>query len=260
MKLLLLLAGLVTAALPTAEAAAQTLGTVRVRAGAGAQIRPEWPGADETEIAPYPNLSIATGDRPFGFGAPDDSLSIKLLSSGGFTAGPVLAIEGSRKNSEVGAPVGKVSTTIEIGAFVQHYLTDSFRLRGELRKGIGGHEGLVGQAGADHVWRDGDRYAFSIGPRLLFSDARYQRAFFGVTPEAALASGLAPYRPDGGVYAVAATSGLQYSLGGNWGLFGYARYERLVGDARKSPIIRELGSPNQFSAGLGVNYTFTIRL
>jgi outer membrane protein len=81
-----------------------------------------------------------------------------------------------------------------------------------------------------------------------------------VTPEAALASGLPVYRPDGGLHSVAANSALHYSLGGGWGMFGYARYERLVGDARKSPIVREFGSPNQYSAGIGLNRTFTIKL
>ena len=98
----------------------------------------------------------------------------------------------------------------------------------------------------------------SIGPRLLFSDARYQRAYFGVTPAASLASGLPAYRPGGGVHAVALASGLTYALNNRWGLFGYARYERLVGDAARSPIIRELGSRNQLSGGIGLNYPFTI--
>ena len=260
MKSLIALAGLATVALPIAEAHAQVIGTYRVRPGLGAQVRPEFPGADSSEWLPYVSFSVAKDDKPFGFGAPDDSLGVKLFSSGDFSAGPVVAIEGSRKESDVGAPVGKVPRTFEVGAFVQHDLSPSFRLRGEARKGIGGHEGLIGSVGADHVWRDGDNYAISLGPRLLFSDARYQRAYFGVSEEAAIASGLEPHRPGGGLHAVAATSGMQYSLGGGWGLFGYARYERLIGDARKSPIVREFGSPNQFSAGLGVNRTFTIRL
>ena len=102
-------------------------------------------------------------------------------------------------------------------------------------------------------------YVFSVGPRLLYSDSRYQRAFFGVTPEAALASGLPAYKPGGGFHAVAAAAGLHYSLGGALGLFGYARAERLIGDARKSPVVKELGSPNQYSAGLGLSYTLTVR-
>jgi outer membrane protein len=39
-------------------------------------------------------------------------------------------------------------------------------------------------------------------------------------------------------------------------MFGFARYERLVGDAAKSPIVRELGSRNQLSGGAGLSYTF----
>lgn len=257
---MLALAVLATAALPIAQAQAQVVGTFRVRPGLGVQVRPEFPGADSSELVPYLDFSVARDERPFGVGAPDDSLGVRLFTSGGFSAGPVVAIQGSRKESDVGAPVGKVPTTLEAGAFVQHHFGDSFRLRGEARRGVGGHDGIIGSLGADHIWRDGDRYAVTLGPRILFSDARYQRSYFGVSEQAALASGLEPYRPGGGIHAVAAASGLQYSLGGGWGLFGYARYERLIGDARKSPIVREFGSPNQFSAGLGVNRTFTIRL
>jgi outer membrane protein len=66
------------------------------------------------------------------------------------------------------------------------------------------------------------------------------------------------YRPSGGVHAVAVASGVTYALSNRWGLFGFARYERLVGDAAKSPIVRQFGSRNQLSGGIGLNYTFTI--
>lgn len=230
----------------------------RVRPGLGAQIRPQYPGADQSEWLPYVKFSIAREGKPFGFSAPDDAFGIALLSSGPFRAGPAVAIQGSRKDPEVGAPLGKVKTTIEAGGFVEFNVADQVRLRGDLRKGINGHEGLIGSIGADQIWRDGDRYVFSVGPRLLFSDARYQRAYFGVTPEAALATGLPAYRPGGGLHAVAAAAGLHYSLGGSIGLFGYARAERLVGDAAKSPVVEELGSRNQLSAGAGISYTFTV--
>ena len=213
----------------------------------------------QREAAPLWDIDIARGDNPFSFEAPDDSFGIDLISAGRFSAGPAANIESSRKDSDVGAPVGKVPTTFEAGAFAQYEISDSVRLRGELRKGIGGHKGLVGAVGADWIARDGDRYVFSVGPRLLFSDGRYQRAYFGVTPAAALASGLPAYRPGGGVHAVALASGLSYQFTPRWGLFGYGRYEHLVGDAAKSPIVRELGSRNQLSGGVGLSYTFTIR-
>lgn len=250
----------VAAILPAWSAAhAQDSRDIRVRMGLGAQLRPEFIGADGTSVVPLFHVNLARGTKEFSFGAPDDSPSVALVSKQGFSFGPAGNIEGRRKESEVGAPVGSAPRTFEAGAFAQYLAGDSFRLRAELLKGINGHEGLVGEVAADKIWRNGDRYVVSVGPRVLFSDARYQRAYFGVSPAASLASGLPAYRPGGGVHGVALASGVSYELSRNWGVFGYARYERLVGHAAKSPIIREFGSRNQLSGGLGLNYTFTIR-
>lgn len=239
--------------------AAQDSGDTRVRVGLGAQLRPEFVGADDKDIGPLWDIDIAHGAEEFPFEAPDYAFGIPVVSTGGFSFGPAANLASKRKESDVGAPVGRVPMTIEAGGFASYELSKSVYLRAELLKGIGGHKGLVGAIGADQVWRDGDRYVFSIGPRLLLSDGRYQRAYFGITPEAALASGLPEYRPSGGIHGVAAASGLSYQFNPRWGLFGFARYERLVGDAAKSPIVRDLGSRNQLSGGIGLNYTFTIR-
>jgi len=243
----------------SAPAVAQDENDYRVRVGLGGQIKPKFVGSDESRILPLFDFDLARGADPFAVEAPDDSFGIRLFSKGGFSAGPAANIQSKRKNSDVGADVGKVSTTVEVGGFVQYQASESIRLRGDLRKGIGGHDGLVGSFGADYFWRDGDKYVLSIGPRVLASDGRFQRAYFGVDNAAALATGLPAYRPDGGVYAVAATSGLSYQFDSRFGLFGYARYERLVGDAADSPIIREYGSRNQLAGGLGLNYTFTVK-
>lgn len=256
MKQLLIASSLL---LPAWSAAvAQDTGDIRVRIGAGAALRPTFIGSDDTSVAPLFHVNTARGTHPFSFGAPDDSPSIALVSKDGFSFGPAGNVMGRRKASDVGAPVDSVSRTFEAGAFAQYLVAGSFRVRAELLKGINGHKGLVGTVGADKIWRDGDRYVFSIGPRLLFSDARFQRAYFGVSPAASLASGLPVYRPGGGAHAVAVASGLSYQLGGPWGVFGYARYGRLIGHAKKSSIIREFGSRNQFSGGVGLNYTFTV--
>jgi outer membrane protein len=251
-----------SAILLTASSAAYAQGStdVRIRVGLGGQLRPKFIGSDDTELAPLWRIDIARGTNQFRFKAPDDSLAIAVVSKDGFSFGPAANLEPGRKNSDVGVPLGKVKMTIEAGAFAQYQAGDSIRVRGEVRKGIGGHNGVVGALGVDKIWRNGDQYVFSIGPRVLFSDSRYQRAFFEVTPAASLATGLPAYRPGGGIHAVALESGLSYQLNNRFGLFGFARYERLVGDAAKSPIVRELGSRNQLSGGLGLNYTFNIKL
>jgi outer membrane protein len=247
------------ALVPIQPASAQDAGTIRIRAGIGGETRPEFIGAEGNEWAPLFDLAIAKDGEPFSAGAPDDNFAIKLVKSGGFTFGPVANIQSGRKDKDVGIAIGRIKTTIEGGAFAQYQLSDSLRLRGEVRKGFGGHRGVVASLGGDYVWRDGDRYVISLGPRLLLSDGRYQRAWFGVSPQASLATDLPEYRPGGGIHAVAATSGAHVAISKNFGLFGFARYERLIGDAAKSPFIREYGSRNQASAGLGLTYTFSVR-
>ena len=239
-------------------ALAQDSDDLRVRVGLGAQLRPEFIGSDDHELGPLFDLDFARGSNEFKFEAPDYRFGIPILSSSGFALGPAAAFASSRKESDVGAPVGKVKSTFELGGFASYAVSENIHLRAEIVKGLGGHEGVVGQIGADGVWRDGDRYVVSVGPRLLFSNARYQRAYFEVTPAAALATGLPEYRPNGGIHGVAVASGLSTQFTPRIGLFGYARYERLVGDAADSPIVRELGSRNQLSGGVGLNYTFTI--
>ena len=50
--------------------------------------------------------------------------------------------------------------------------------------------------------------------------------------------------------------GLLYQLDRHWGLYGYAKYERLIADAADSPIVRTIGSRNQFSGGVALTFTF----
>jgi len=231
---------------------------LRVRVGLGAQLKPEFVGAEDTQLAPLFDLDFARGSNEFEFEAPDYRFGLPVISTGGFSFGPAAGFASKRKESDVGAAVGKVSSTIEVGAFASYELAEFLHLRAELVKGLGGHKGVVGTLGADAVIRDGDRYVFSVGPRVLFSNARYHRAYFEVTPEASLATGLPAYRPDGGIHGIAAASGLSMQFTPRIGMFGFARYERLVGDAADSPIVRELGSRNQLSGGVGLNYTFTM--
>ncbi len=239
-------------------ASAEEGGDWRVRVGAGAQLVPEFPGADSHGVLPLFDLSFARGSKPFRFKAADDSPGIRLVSTDKFGFGPVVNLQPKRKESDVGAPVGSVPMTVEAGAFADYFPVPSLRLRAEVRKGIGGHDGVVGSIGADQIWRDGDRYVFSIGPRLFFSDSRYQREYFGVTPAASLATGLPEYRPSGGIHGVGLNSGVYYQFTPKWGLFGFARYTRLVGDAADSPLIRAFGSRNQLSGGVGLTYTFVV--
>jgi outer membrane protein len=228
----------------------------RYRLTLGPHAYPSYPGSDTFDIGPYLDLDRARGDEPFGFDAPDEGFDITLIHIGGFEFGPVVNWEGVRTGEDVGADLPKVKFSLEPGVFASLDLGESARLRGEVRKGVTGHKGWIGLLGADWILRDGDRWLFSLGPRLTWSDDRYQDAWFGVDPAASVTSGLPAYDPGGGIQAVGATASFLRQLGPNWSIYTYAKYDRLVGDAADSPIIRTYGSRDQLSGGLALSYTW----
>jgi len=232
-----------------------------VTIGAGAQAYPRYPGADDLGINPMPIVDIRRpGDR-IRFEAPDEGWGFGLLGrESRINIGPAVQFQGRRDEDDVGAEVGNVGFTIEAGAFVEAFLGDNVRVRAEGRRGIGGHDGWLGDLGLDLIARDGDRTIFSIGPRLRIADENYVDAYFGVTPEVAARTGLAAYDPESGVYAVGGVAGIRQHFGrdGRWGIHAYARYDRLVGDVVDSPIVAGFGSVDQYSAGIGLSYTFRV--
>lgn len=231
-----------------------------VTIGLGAQAFPKFPGADKLIVAPMPIFNIRKVGRPIPFEAADEGIGFGFLGDRSpIDFGPAVQFQTKRKPKDVGAAVDPVGFTVEAGAFVQAWAGRNLRLRAEGRKGIGGHKGLVGDLSADLVVRDADRTIFAIGPRLRLADRKYQRAYFGVTPAVAVRTGLPAFDPRGGVRAVGGMASLVHQLSYAWGISAYAGYDRLTRDAGRSPIVRAFGSRDQYSAGLGLTYTFNVR-
>lgn len=229
-----------------------------VTLGGGAQTYPKFPGSDSYGINFLPIFGFRREGTPMPFEAPDDGTGFGVLGRGSVVNfGPAIRLQNKREETDVGAPVGDVGFTVEVGGFVEVSPSENFRLRAELRQGIGGHDGLVGDLGADFVIRDENTYIFSIGPRARWADNDFHDAYFGV-PVAIPVSGLPAYNPNGGIYAYGAVAGLTWRVGRNWGLQGYVGYDRLVGDAADSPIVRAFGSRDQYSGGAGLFFEFNI--
>jgi outer membrane protein len=53
-------------------------------------------------------------------------------------------------------------------------------------------------------------------------------------------------------------AGVTQQISRSFGVYGYAGYERLMGDAADSPIVQSFGSENQFLAGLALFFSFNI--
>jgi outer membrane protein len=232
-----------------------------VTVGVGAQAYPRFPGASDLGINPMPIIDVRRPGQRIKFEAADEGFGFGLLGrESRFNLGPAIQFQGRRDEEDVGAAVGNVGFTVEAGAFVEAYLGESLRFRVEGRRGIGGHKGLIGDVGLDLIARDEDRTIFSIGPRLRLADDNYMGAYFGISPAASSRTGIPVYTPEAGVFSLGGIAGIRHQFGSDdrWGVHGYARYDRLVGDAADSPIVTGFGSVDQYSAGIGFSYTFRV--
>ena len=230
-----------------------------VSIGPGARVSPEYPGADSYGFSFMPVFDLRREGDPLPIEAPDEGSGFGFLGDdSAFDFGPTISFQGERDEDDVGAPVGDVDFTVEAGAFAQLFIGDSFRLRAEGRRGIGGHDGWLGDVMADFVLRDESTYVFTIGPRARWADDTYHEAYFGATPAVAAAAGIPAFDPGSGFYAVGAQAGLKYKLGRTWGLYAFAGYDRLIGDAADSPIVRAFGSRDQFFGGLGLFFDINV--
>jgi outer membrane scaffolding protein for murein synthesis (MipA/OmpV family) len=99
----------------------------------------------------------------------------------------------------------------------------------------------------------------SAGFSLFFASDHFTDRYFGING-ADLAAfperGGTPYRPEGGLTSIRIPFQLMSQFDRHWGLTLAGRYERLLGDAKDSPIVDRRGSENQWVFGAAVNYAF----
>jgi outer membrane scaffolding protein for murein synthesis (MipA/OmpV family) len=222
---------------------------------------PKYTGSASYGFVGYPTLSFRRPGMPPEWSSPDDSIALALFDNGRFSIGPALAYRGGRSAADAPELAGthKVKWTLEGGVFANLWLApEKLRLRGELRRGMRGRDGVNGSIGADYVMQVG-QWTLGLGPRAKFANNTFMRYQFGVSPaEAAANPRLAAHDAKAGFYAVGAYGSATYRQNEHWSYTLHGGYDRLVGDAGKSPIVRGSGSRDQWSIGAIVSYTFGV--
>ncbi|MFD1703727.1 MipA/OmpV family protein [Methylopila henanensis] len=230
----------------------------RVTIKATGVIQPEFEGAKDYAISGYPGLSIRRPGQPWKFGAPDDGFGFAIIDTDLFQIGPVARLRSERDSSDERKIRGlsNIDWAVEPGLFVEFYPTTKTRIRAEVRHGIGGHDGFVGDIAADWIERF-DRFTVSFGPRLALGDSDFMNEYYGVSARESARNGrLDAYKADGGVKSVGVAGAVTYDWTPNWSTTAFGAYNRLTGDAKDSPIVKRLDSKDNFTFGLGAAYSF----
>ncbi len=234
---------------------------------AGLVVSPSYLGADSYQLSAVPNLSITYDDRFF---ASLEGVGYNIINSHGWRLGPIarydfgrdedgsnpLAIAGGDTDDLRG--LGDVDGTVELGGFLE-YSYEELSTRLELRQGVGGHEGLIGEVEVsydDALTVFGREAYYSVGPELVFADKNYTSAYFDVNAEQSAASGLSQFDAGGGLLSVGIHASMAVPLVDDLSLIGFAGYDRLTGDAADSSLVRARGSANQVVGGVFLSYRF----
>lgn len=232
-----------------------------VTLGGSLQLGPRYDGANSAGLSFMPSLSWRKADEPEGFSAPDDGLDFALYETDRFSVGVVGSYRSGRYSSSSPRLFGlrDVPWAIEAGAFAEFWpIADKLRTRIEVRQGFYGHHGVVADVFVDWVEHIG-KFTLAIGPRLSLGDASFMRRNFGVLPEEAALNGfLAAYRPGGGVKSAGLAGSAEYAWSPSWSTTLFARYDRMLDEAARSPLVSTIGQRNQFTIGVGASYSFQI--
>ncbi len=253
------------------QAAAQRPGSQEgwtVAVGTGLILAPSYHGDDAYQLSAVPNVRLSYGDDFFA--SAQEGASYSLIKNGGWRAGPIAAYDFGR-DEDGGGPfviagddtadldgLGDVDGTLEIGGFLE-YDSRPLKARIEIRQGLNGHEGLVGElslrTGARLVVAD-QPVIIRVGPNVTLVDDAYNDTFFGVDAGQSAASGLDEFDADGGLLSYGLSSSVVVPFNDHVSAVTFLRYERLAGDAADSSLVEDRGSADQEAAGLFLNYTF----
>jgi outer membrane scaffolding protein for murein synthesis (MipA/OmpV family) len=224
----------------------------RVTLGAGAALQPNFEGAKRDEVDPSPVIDIRY--RDIAFLSDGEGIGVNLLHGPGYRAGIAVAYDLGRDTHDDprlrGLP--NLAFAPEPELFAQYFLLPVM-LTADLRKAIGGADGVIGDVGAYVPLPVAKQTYLFVGPSLTLASRRYMSSYFGVGEEASASSGLAPFAAHGGFKNVTLGATAVHMLGAHWLLIGEGAYERLLGSAAQSPITE---TRTQLALDLNVAYRF----
>ena len=224
-----------------------------VRLGPGVGVMPLYEGSDRYRITPAPTIDVRYYD--IAFASIGEGIGVNLLRGDTYRAGFAIAYDTGRDQKTTGAlnGIGNISAA-PVPKFFAQVAVLPFVFTADVRRSIGGTDGLIGDLGVYMPVVGNKQWAVFVGPSVTFSDDRYAEKYFGITPAQA--------RPNSGFPVYAATGGLtktnfgvsvNYRVDDHWRINTGLGYERLLDSVGDSPLVRD---KNQLGLSITASYKF----
>jgi MipA family protein len=245
---------------PVRDAASGPHGFVALGAGA----TPKYDGAKSYQAIPFGLVDVRWKGVEFelrGLRA-----RVDVAGNSPIQVGPAVNLRFKRDSAKDGSGrvrlLDDVDTAVEVGGWLGYRFGGDEQGQGELAVDVtvlkdvnDGHDGLTGTAQISYAAYRSRRLFVNVDAQANYADKKYMRAYFGVTPQEALRSGLDAYRPGAGIRDVGAGVTAGYQFNQRLGLIARAGANRYLDDAKDSPITKE-GSKVQAVGGLALSYRF----
>ena len=193
-------------------------------------------------------------------------IKLNLLNDSNWRAGPMILGRAARDRDvedRIVRQMDKVDSVIQGGAFLQYRLPLSDEPMHQVVFGgdvVGGKNGTEAHLDAMYWQPFSKTLIGNIGLGMTYGNNKFMDTYFGVISahDVSLFPSLGgkPYNPSSGVVGWNIPFALTTSLTDKWQLSVGGRYERLVSDAKDSPVVDQRGDANQWSGGIGLAYVF----
>jgi MipA family protein len=230
---------------------------VKISAGAGLAMVPDYEGSDDMTAAPA-LLFNATWDSGQFIKLAGPVLRGNVLPNKTWSMGPVLQYRQKRDDdvdSNAVAAMREVDAAVEGGAFVGYKNAGwdvSLKYVMDLSDT---HEGSIGKLKGGYTFRNGS-FTTRVGASASYADEDYMDTYFSVDTDNAGRSGLTEYTADAGIKDAGVDVMVNYSINDKWGVTGLAGFKKLLEDAENSPVVDDVGESSQMSVAFLLVYKF----
>ncbi len=256
LKTVLVCVLLILPALPRSTVAAAQSGW-RFALGAGVAIVPDYEGSQDYQLFPLPYATVEWEDVSF-MELQGNLLRVNLLPSPTLQLGVALQFRRARDdvaNTQVDN-LRDVDAALEMGGFVGFTVGGWRTSLLVVQDTAGAHDGLLFTLSAGHTRSLGKPLTVRVGVSTTYADKNYMGTYFSVDAANAQMSGLPIFAAKEGLKDVRVNLTLRVRWSSRWSTLGIIEYARLFGDAANSPIVKNVGSVDQFSTGIIVIYSF----
>jgi len=241
--------------------------------GIGGAIGPSYDGSDD--YFAYPGMLVRGRLLGISIAPRAAGIALDFIKDGngslGFDLGLATRLRSNRSGSikdPVVAAAGKLSRALEVGPNIGIEYEGLLNPYDELSFGSdilfdisGAHSGMTFAPGVSYVTPLSRGVATQLSVGVQYADTQYSDYYYSVTPSQSANSGLPEFTAKSGFTKASVTMAMGVDLNGNIEDGGFAlvfvgSYNRMLGDAKRSPYTSIRGDADQWLGALGVGYTF----